>query len=242
MKKTVRGYAVRFGRNYLLRNGTYERFTDTAFDVALSHRCSVPVRWQSHDDHAPVLGMARLFADITGLAFECEVDAPCGSSNLARVRDMLRRKQPYDQVSIGDVIFAGHRDDVYLDCPRCTVTHCIIGHLTICNDAAYGESTGAWLVEALDDAAPSRLRALASSWGRGRRSIARRSSVTDTRMPAAVAAYMVSNQHRFAAIRNAVARQMMRDGAGLIFSHSAFTKAAGFDGDWNSFGPTAKGT
>ncbi len=156
----IRGYAVPFDRTrHIASAGHVEVFDHDAFADMIGR--SVPLVWDSHDDGAPELGTATLFADDYGLAFFAAVDM---ERHRGRIAAMTRKQGPADQCSIGGLRILSDRSDVVrgIACQR--ITKASIDHIAIVDDAAYGKATAAWPTHDSLDHAPWRIQELAARW------------------------------------------------------------------------------
>jgi hypothetical protein len=172
----------------------------------------------------------KLFADHYGLGFSAEVSL----SNWSRLRAMTARVAPMDQCSIGGLRILRSKTDEHLGSRRTTILAAEIDHITVTSSAAYGQHTGAWLADQIDDpAAPWRLKNMAAQWEAGRRQQrSRRAPVVTAQKPAAsaaVAALLAPRQRALAAYRSAMRALPIANGQGRIMGHVAFTRAGGFD-------------
>lgn len=174
----LKGYAVPFAQSTLLAGaGTYERFAPTAFDHLLHRASPVSIRWDSHDDAAPVLartsdGSARLFADAFGLGFEARIDT---RANWGKVRAITQRDNPFDRCSIGGLIIISSDRDTHLGTRRETITRAHINHIAIVDYSAAYKDTAVWPADHDLEMAPWRIQQMAARWSSGNADWERRS-------------------------------------------------------------------
>ncbi len=156
-----------------LADGTVEAIGRNAFAAMLaSGTASLPVRWQSHERGAEIIGRtSQLFADSYGLGFEVVVDMGSRdhrpSPHWSKVRAMMAKRSPSDSSVNRWIRNSGARAAKLngIDCDR--VTKATIDHVTITATAAYRHLTGAWIAECDLSAAPWRLQVMAAQWDAG---------------------------------------------------------------------------
>lgn len=167
---TIRGYAIAFDRPVHVAGEGLEVVDREAFDVMLSPKNRrVPVRWRDHDDTAQqVASDVHLFADDYGLGFSATLDVRSKAgrlnANWGVLSAMTRAARPLDQCSVGEFVIAeSAAEDIQgMSCRR--IVKAKIGHITICDNAAYGRLTAVWRADVDLSAAPWRIQQMAARW------------------------------------------------------------------------------
>jgi hypothetical protein len=241
----IRGYAIPFERTrFIATEGVVEVIDPHAFDDMLSRPLVVPVLWDSHGADAPIFAnAATMFADDYGLGFAAMVDLRSQegrlSPNWSRLRSMTSRNDPCDQCSVNlriEKIERGRYGDDKLQ----RVVRASIDHIAITRNAAYGTMTGAWPTHVSISDAPWRIQGMAARWNGGRAAPKPRAK-SAVSPPAALAAYMEPRRAHYRRVRESFALAMSSGKInGVALAHAAFTKAAGFDGNWRALAARAR--
>lgn len=167
---TIRGYAIAFDRPVHVADEGHEVVDRKAFDAMLSPKNRrVPVRWLDHDDTAQqVASDVHLFADDYGLGFSATLDVRSKAgrlnANWGVLSAMTRAAKPLDQCSVGEFEIAESATENVqgMSCRR--IVEAKIGHITICDNAAYGRLTAVWRADVDLSAAPWRIQQMAARW------------------------------------------------------------------------------
>jgi len=171
---TIRGYAIAFDRMVNIAGLGLEIVDREALDAMLSPKNRrVPVRWIEHDDDAQQIASdVHLFADDYGLGFSAMLDvrSKAGrlSANWSVLSAMTRAARPLDQCSVGEFAIAESEADNIQGMACRRVVKATIGHITICDNAAYGPHTAVWRTDVDLSAAPWRIQQMATRWELGR--------------------------------------------------------------------------
>jgi hypothetical protein len=174
--------------------------------------------------------------------------------NLGKLSEMTKRANPCDRASVNMEIIDESIEE-HLGSPLRRIKRATIDHVAIGISAATFMGTGVWPTHCSLDDAPDRIRDSAARWDAGWRATeARRRAAQALRTPKAntglrgpqgemsaidagrLRSVMASRQADYAHVRRnwaAAAMKCLGGGASPIFAHAAFTRAGGFDGDFN---------
>jgi hypothetical protein len=255
------GYAVTYGQIALYDDDEAQCVEAGTFSAMLNRDFEpIDIRWGSHDEDAPVIARTsrtNYFEDEYGLGFWFDVDL---RQNWQKLADMSRRVQPCDRCSVGmlviDQSFEPYGSSRLRRIKRATLDHVAVGLTGSGLSRAAYMRTATWLTNQSLERAPLRIRALADRWeaGWGAAKARRAAQVSTASKPNPVSllrgprgemspadasrlrSVLASRQADYAHVRRNWAAAAMKNLGGSVspvFAHAAFTRAGGFDGDFN---------
>jgi hypothetical protein len=216
--------------------GRLERFAPWSFKP----REHIALRWGSHHRADALAGNVVEWRQTDrGLFARCRIDLP-----RHRIEDMIRRVNPADRLSVG--CDDGAEEHVQYDADGRIITRYTVDHFAVglTADGAAHPQTAVWPVELLSNKAPSRIRDAAASFAREWQSAdrvanfvtearARKKAKPPTSKADRLAVALAPRLARYREVREAFAVDMMQGRTrGIILGHAAFTRQAGFDGDF----------
>jgi HK97 family phage prohead protease len=240
----IRGVACPYGHWASLKeNGVYERIMPGAFGRMLAKkRDHVTFLIGGHDGRqiASTADGARLFEhNDVGLCFEFRLDQDIRDDCLA-VYSIVRHG--YNRASVQFTEMSARHVRRERDSQWQSFFTVDIDHVAIVPSAAYSD-TAVWRADISLDRAPSRIQRRAYDWARASRyqpqvedapALAPElsaPSAINTRLAAQLAPHMTRYRNVRQSFMAALMSGQMPDG--ICMGHAAFSRAGGFDGNWN---------
>jgi phage head maturation protease len=169
---TIEGYALPYNSIAQVEvDGALEQFSPSALDGMFPLQGPVDLLWADHSPSAARLassarGTLSLFSDDYGIGFSAALDA-LDRDNQWRLREICKRQNPFAYASVGGLVIKASRWEKYRSANLKVITSAIFSHITITDEPAY-TATAVWRADVSLDAAPWRIRDLASQWDVGR--------------------------------------------------------------------------
>jgi len=240
---TIRGYAAVFNDLALIGEAEWETILRGAFARMFVEDKPVRLQFDTHDA-APAMASTRdgtlhLFEDEHGLGFEADVKVGA-NFGWSEVRRMVHGGHQACSVNFVKTIAGRARRPIGRSMVRARVImQATIDHVAIVDAPTY-RSTCCWRADASVDRAQYKIHENAKRWARGREiaashqaSPATIAARTDRRAP--LEFHLAPRQARYAALRQKWARgALVGKMNGQIMAHAAFSKAGGFDGDFDN--------